>query len=166
MSAEYDARAFALAISIAAAAHEGQVDKAGRPYILHPLRVAANPILRDDIERAIAVLHDTVEDTYVTLTQLKASRFSDFVINNVDALSRRKDEKHADYIERVIRAGSTAIRIKLADIVDNTRSSAAYVPPLSYLNRLERDRARLTSFLEWMERGSLPEDAPQAEGGR
>ena len=48
------------AIEIAVAAHKGQIDKAGSPYVLHPLRIMLK--LRSDDERIVGVLHDVVED--------------------------------------------------------------------------------------------------------
>jgi GTP diphosphokinase / guanosine-3',5'-bis(diphosphate) 3'-diphosphatase len=56
------------AIALAAAAHAGQTDKAGQPYILHPLRVML--CMQTNAERMVAVLHDVVEDTPLTLADL------------------------------------------------------------------------------------------------
>lgn len=61
------------AIAIAARAHEGQVDKAGMPYILHPLRVML--AVRTPEERIVAVLHDVLEDTAVSIEDLRAEGF-------------------------------------------------------------------------------------------
>jgi hypothetical protein len=58
------------AIALAACAHAGQVDKAGQPYILHPLRVMLR--LSGADERIVAVLHDVVEDTPRTIERLRA----------------------------------------------------------------------------------------------
>ena len=57
------------AIILSARAHEGQVDKGGNPYILHPLRVMMN--CEGEAERICALLHDVVEDTDITLEELK-----------------------------------------------------------------------------------------------
>jgi len=56
------------ALTIAYTAHAGQVDKAGEPYILHPLRVMLK--MRSDEEKIVALLHDVVEDTDITLADL------------------------------------------------------------------------------------------------
>ena len=66
------------AIAIAAMAHEGQVDKAGMPYVLHPLRMMLSVDTPE--ARMAAVLHDVVEDTAVTLDQLRAEGFPETVI--------------------------------------------------------------------------------------
>jgi (p)ppGpp synthase/HD superfamily hydrolase len=77
------------AIAIAAEAHEGQVDKAGAPYILHPLRVMLR--LDTNEERIVAVLHDVVEDCKGwSFKRLKAEKFSDRVIGALKALTKRK----------------------------------------------------------------------------
>lgn len=105
------------AIDIATRAHEGQTDKCGKPYIGHALRVMAR--LSGDTERMAAVLHDVVEDTPLSLGDLCELGIPDDVIEIVDFLTRRKDETYCAYIERVA-THRTAIRVKLADIADNT----------------------------------------------
>ncbi len=59
------------ALQIAAQAHEGQKDKDGQPYILHPLRVMN--AVEDKTAKIVAVLHDVIEDTSVTFVESKAS---------------------------------------------------------------------------------------------
>lgn len=105
----------ARAEQIARAAHEGQVDKTGHPYITHPQRVAAR-VRGDDLAEAVAWLHDVVEDTTVTLDDL-AREFPPAVVDAVDALTRRPDQ--SDYYDQV-QADDLALRVKLADIDDNT----------------------------------------------
>lgn len=104
------------ALAIAVEAHRGQVDKAGQPYILHPLRVMAR--LATPEERLVAVLHDVVEDSPTTLDDLRAAGFDEAVVRAVDFLTRREDESYEAFIERV--DGDTlARRVKLADLEDN-----------------------------------------------
>ena len=79
---------------IATKAHEGQVDRAGMPYIDHPRRVAERVAQVDGRPEAIAVawLHDVVEDTATTLDDLRAGEFGEHVVAAVDAMTRRPDE--------------------------------------------------------------------------
>ncbi len=104
------------AIQLARRAHEGQLDKSGRPYIAHPLRVMGH--LRDEHERMVAVLHDVVEDTGVTLDDLAALGCPADVLDAVGAISKRPGESQADYLARVM-ANPLALRVKRADIADN-----------------------------------------------
>ena len=109
-------------IEIMRKAHEGQIDKSGRPYYLHPLRVAMRLANCTAEERHAALLHDVVEDTLVTLDDLQAMGYSDEVIALVDLLTRRKPagESHNQYIERLVKSGNAkALRVKLADLYDN-----------------------------------------------
>ena len=106
------------ALSIAALAHEGQVDKSGVSYILHPLRVMME--MHNEEEQIVAILHDVVEDTDVTLNDLKSEGFSDILIDAVDAISRRKDESVREYFDRVIN-NILARKVKIRDIEDNLR---------------------------------------------
>lgn len=109
--------------TIAARAHQGQTDKTGHPYIEHPGRVVEH--VRNyatpadlNIARAVAWLHDTVEDTTVTLAEL-ATTFPSEVVNGVDAITKRTGEDPDTYYARV-RSNPIARAVKRADLDDNT----------------------------------------------
>ena len=124
------------AIEIAANAHAGQVDKAGAPYVLHPLRMMLS--LDAPEERMAAVLHDVVEDTLVALERLRAAGFPQAVIEAVDVLTKRKGEDYDDFIRRVA-PNPLARRVKLADLRDNCDLSRIAQPT-------EKDRARIEKY--------------------
>ena len=128
------------AIALAAEAHAGQVDKAGAPYILHPLRL----LLAVDAptERIVAVLHDVVEDTLWTLEALRAEGFTREVLDAVEALTRRAGESYEAFIERVA-ANPLARRVKRADLADNLDLGRLPVVTEADLARLARYRAAL-----------------------
>ena len=106
------------AIAIAAEAHAGQKDRAGAPYILHPIRL----MIQMDSEDAMmaAVLHDVVENSVWTLDDLRKEGFSNEVLNAVDSLTHR-DKEGEDYWDYIKRSGSNliALKVKLADLLDN-----------------------------------------------
>src|SRR5918912_3397075 len=104
------------AVSIAARAHRGQRDRAGAPYLLHPLRL----MLRMNLEAAMmaAVLHDVVEDTDWTLERLRGDGFSEEVLEAVDCLTHREGESYQEFVERV-RTNPIARQVKIADLEDN-----------------------------------------------
>jgi len=104
------------AIQIAVEAHAGQTDKADRPYILHPLRVMF--AVDDDDARTAAVLHDTLEDTSITVDQLREEGFGEEIIEAVEALTKMEGEDYTAFVERAAR-NPIARRVKLADIEDN-----------------------------------------------
>ena len=124
------------AIEIAVAAHRGQTDKAGQPYVLHPLRLIAQ--MRTEPEQIAAVLHDVVEDSDWTLDRLRACGFSDEVVTAVGCLTRRDGEAYEAFIERAA-AHPIARRVKLADVEDNLD-----VRRLAEIT--ERDRERLDRY--------------------
>ncbi|MDB4890295.1 MAG: Metal dependent phosphohydrolase, region [Gemmatimonadetes bacterium] len=95
-------------IEIMRHAHEGQLDKSGRPYYLHPLRAAMRLIHCTPVERHAALLHDVVEDTPLTLDDLKALGYSEEVLELVDILTRRMPagESHREYLERIVDSGN------------------------------------------------------------
>lgn len=108
-----------LAIFSAATYHKGQIDKGGKPYVLHPLQVMLR--LQDESAEimAAAVLHDVVEDTVASLDEIKIL-FGMEVGRLVDALTRREGENYFDYIKRV-KLDPGAVKIKLADLEENMR---------------------------------------------
>ena len=108
----------AAAIAFAAAKHINQVDRAGQPYILHPLRVMA--AMDTDESKRVAVLHDVVEDCGVTLDELRALGYPEREVLAIDALTKRADE-HDDYPKFITRVllNPLAAKVKLADVEDN-----------------------------------------------
>src|SRR5690606_16160014 len=103
-------------IIFATEAHRGQVDKAGVPYILHPLRMMCRQ--QNDTERIIALLHDVIEDTDYTFDDLRRMGYEEEIIEAVDCLTRRDDETYEAFIQR-IKTNPLARRVKLADLQDN-----------------------------------------------
>lgn len=116
------------AMSIAYQAHHGQVDKAGVPYVFHPLHLAEQ--MEDEITCCAALLHDTVEDTSVTLEDL-AGEFPREVVEAVRLLTHDPETDYEDYV-RGIRGNPVALAVKLADLAhnsDETRFAGVLVPP-------------------------------------
>jgi (p)ppGpp synthase/HD superfamily hydrolase len=104
------------AILMAAQAHLGQRDRSGQPYILHPLRMML--ALEGADAKMTAVLHDVVEDTPLTLADLRAAGFAPEIVDAVDALTRREGESYPAFIQR-LKPHPLACRVKLADLRDN-----------------------------------------------
>ena len=102
--------------ALAGKMHGGQTDKAGQPYIHHPMRVAAR--LDSPQAQVVGWLHDTVEDTGLTVSDIEA-RFGPETAAAVDAVSRREGEDWADYLERV-KANPMARQVKISDLIDNS----------------------------------------------
>lgn len=138
-----------LAPQVAARAHQHQKRKDGTPYIAHPFRVSLRssgpyerePDLAGDITarqvwlfqqmarfKIVALLHDVVEDTDVTLDELRELGFDEVILTAIDAVTKRPGEKYADFILRIKAAGPLAIAVKLADIDDNMEDQSALDP--------------------------------------
>ena len=107
------------AMKIAYDAHHGQVDKAGVPYIFHPLHLAET--MDDEISCCAALLHDTVEDTDVTLEQL-AAEFPSEVVEAVRLLTHAPGTDYYDYV-RAIRENPIAMKVKFAELDHNSDQS-------------------------------------------
>jgi (p)ppGpp synthase/HD superfamily hydrolase len=104
------------AISIAALAHKGQTDKAGNPYLLHPLRMMMR--MKTEAEMMTAILHDVVEDSDWTFEGLREAGFSEEVLTAIDRVTNREDESYAQFIERA-KQNPIARQVKIADLEDN-----------------------------------------------
>lgn len=104
------------AMKLAYAAHHGQVDKAGLPYIFHPIHLAEQ--MEDEISCCAALLHDVVEDTEITMEQL-AKEFPREVIDVLKLLTHPREVPYLDYVA-AIRQNPIAVKIKLADIAHNS----------------------------------------------
>ena len=103
------------AMNLAYAAHHGQFDKGGVPYIFHPIHLAEE--MDDEVSTCVALLHDAVEDTAVTLEEL-AESFPREIVEAVDLLTHREGVEYFDYV-RSIRANPVAVKVKLADLRHN-----------------------------------------------
>lgn len=135
------------AIALACEAHRGQFDRAGKPYILHPLRLMM--AFDSAPERIVAVLHDVVEDSSVTLDRLRELGFDSSVIAAIDALTRRENESYDVFIDRVL-ANPLAAKIKVRDIRDNldvSRLSQLTEEDLRRVAKYHKALARLESAL-------------------
>ena len=108
------------AIALAAKEFEGVFDKGGRPYILHCLWVMDRVRHLGDEFMIVAVLHDIVEDTDITVVDLAEMGFSGNVILAVTAITKWPGIAYTDYIEGV-ELNDIATQVKLRDIEHNSK---------------------------------------------
>ena len=109
-----------LAIAIAVDAHDGQYDKGGFPYILHPLHLM-HKVMYDLQLATIAVLHDVIEDSNgrFTIEKLRDLGFSERVLTALDLLTHKKGVPYEDYIEGIA-SNFDAMRVKRKDLEHNS----------------------------------------------
>ena len=107
------------ALRLAYNAHQGQVDKSGQPYIFHPYNLAEQ--MTDEISVCVALLHDVLEDTDVSLEELEAL-FPPEVTDTVSLLTRKPEQDYLDYI-RAVKKHPAARMVKLADLAHNSDES-------------------------------------------
>ena len=103
-------------LHIALRAYAGKIDKAGREYILHPLRVMAK--MKTDLEMSAALLHDVIEDSDITAEQLLAEGIPAEVVEAIQYLSKNENEEYQDFVARA-KKNKIAAKVKIADIEDN-----------------------------------------------
>ena len=126
------------ALRIAVEAHAGQVDKAGKPYIFHPMRVCCRCFT--DEEKVVALLHDTIEDTDITAEYLLSEGFPRSIVDAVLSVSRNEDESYEDFVKRT-RLHPLGKAVKLHDLEDNM--------DISRLEQVtDKDLARLNKYIK------------------
>lgn len=130
------------AYQIACDAHEGQFDKGGASYIEHPTAVA-NMLITED-EKTVAYLHDVVEDTPITLVDLKTEGFSEVVIAAVDSVTKRAGETYDNYLARLCE-NPLAVKVKIADMKHNCDITRIPRPT-------QKDFARVEKYKRTLER--------------
>ena len=107
---------FQIALELAVEKHKNQTDKAGNPYILHPLHVMENVNSKEG--KIVAILHDIIEDTYVTEDYLLKIGLSKRIVDAVVALTRSEDIDYQEYIKN-LSSNPLAKEVKLADLEHN-----------------------------------------------
>lgn len=127
------------AIEIATKAHEGQVDKAGQPYIGHPLRVMAMGTTEE--EKIVGVLHDVVEDSDWTFERLTAEGFSAEVVDALRCVTKLSESEPYDKFIQRVKANPLAVKVKINDLTDNMD-----IRRLAYIS--EKDVKRLRKYLK------------------
>ena len=124
-----------LALSIARKAHEGQLDKAGVDYIEHPIYVASQ--VDTEEEKAVALLHDVIEDSSVTAEELLNAGLPETVVTAIQILSKKKGQDYQTYLENV-KSNPLARVVKLADLKHNSDLSRLRSVTDNDLERLEK----------------------------
>lgn len=122
-----------LALKIALEAHNGQLDRAGKAYILHPLRIMAE--MQTDQERIVAILHDVIEDSDHTLEDLRSAGFPAEIVAAVDLLTHREEDSYEDYVRKIL-GHALARQVKIGDLHDNMRIDRLPNPDEKDLERL------------------------------
>ena len=107
---------FQIALELAVEKHKNQTDKAGNPYILHPLHVMENVNSKEG--KIVAILHDIIEDTDVTEDYLLKIGLSKRIVDAVVALTRSEDIDYQEYIKN-LSSNPLAKEVKLADLEHN-----------------------------------------------
>lgn len=123
------------ALRIAVEAHAGQVDKSGKPYIFHPLRVCCRCFT--DEEKMVALLHDTIEDTEITAEDLLSEGFPPYIVEAILSISRNEDETYEEFVKRT-GLNPLGRAVKLHDLEDNMDISRLEQVTEKVLDRLNK----------------------------
>ena len=110
-----------------------------RPYITHPLHVMA--AVEGDDAKIVAILHDVVEDTSVTIDDLRREGFSESLLSGVECVTHRREDPYTDYVVRC-KNHPLAPQVKLADLADNSRPERCILR----VDRIDRDLTRIHRY--------------------
>lgn len=125
-------------LRIALDAHEGQKDLVGNPAVLHLLAVCVAG--GNELEQKAGLLHDIVEDTDLTLDDLRSKGVEEEVISAVDLLTHRDEDSYEDYVRKIAFSGNkTAIQVKLHDLHHNLLRAEAAIRTLDTFSKKTRD---------------------------
>lgn len=130
-----------VALRICYEAHAGQLDRAGMPYVFHPFHVAEQMETEDEV--CVALLHDVVEDTELTLYDLRAAGMGDEVLAAVALLSHDPGVPYLEYVASVAE-NELARRVKVADLRHNCDLTRLDAPT-------ERDHERIRKYHKALE---------------
>ncbi len=128
------------AIQIALESHKGQVDKAGKAYILHPLRVMFE--MTTENEMIVAVLHDAVEDSDLTVEALRLQGFPQDTLDAIACITKASGESYGEFIHR-IKSNPLASCVKIADLQDNMNLRRIANPKQEDFDRVEKYKKAL-----------------------
>lgn len=137
------------AMKIAYAAHAGQTDKTGVPYIYHPIHLAES--MTEEKAVITALLHDVAEDTDITIDDLAREGFHEDILTALTLLTHNPAEEYMDYISRLSTC-PLARKVKLADLRHNSDVTRLDAIDEKTARRLEKYR-RAIQLLEAVERG-------------
>ena len=125
------------AMRIAYEAHKNQVDKGGIPYIYHPIHIAEQMQSEDEV--CVALLHDVLEDSDVSLDELQREGFGTEVIEALKLLTHERNVPYMEYIEN-IKSNPIAVKVKLADLKHNSDITRLNEVDDKVLERIEKYR--------------------------
>lgn len=125
------------ALNISFNAHKEQVDKSGMPYVYHPYRIAEQ--MEDEYSTCVALLHDVIEDTNITLGDLEKEGFPQEVLEAIGLMTHDDDTPYFEYIKQ-IKSNPIATVVKLADLQDNSNFERLDKVEIKDLQRLEKYR--------------------------
>lgn len=134
------------AITIATLGHSNQYDLGGNPYILHPLKVMHYVRNFGKDYMILAVLHDVLEDTTVTATELVQVGIPADIMNDLAVLTRMPGADYDEYMEEIIRSGVRPMRVKMADMRHNMDIRRVPNPGT------EKSAKRLAKYAKWYAR--------------
>lgn len=142
------------AIEIAVEAHRGQIDKAGKIYILHPMRVMLRG--KNETEQIVGILHDTVEDTPITIDMLRKEGFSEEILTALSCITKEQGEDYGHFINRILK-NPLATQVKLYDIEDNLNRDRIPFPSEKDLARFEKYEKYHKVLLQHLSQGQREE---------
>ena len=134
------------ALRLAIDAHRGQIDLDGKPVVLHPIAVGLNGKCEKEI--ITGFLHDVVEDTSISLSELERRGVDKDVLDALSLLTHKEGQSYDEYVDNIMKSGNKlAIATKINDLKHNLgrndrkteEKEAIYQKHLRTLRRIEKE---------------------------
>lgn len=125
--------------------HKNQIDKSGIPYVFHPIHIAEQ--MKDEDSIIVALLHDVIEDTNLTLNDLARYGFNQEVLNALKCMTHDKSISYFDYIKG-IGENSIARKVKIADLQHNSNLARLEKITSDDLKRMEKYKKSLNYLID------------------
>ncbi len=123
------------AMKLSYEAHHGSYDKGGVPYVFHPFHVAEQ--MDEEYAICVALLHDVVEDTEYTISDIEAQGFPKEVVEAVAIITKEENQDYMEYI-KIVKTNSLATKVKLADLEHNSDNGRLVASDQTTKKRLEK----------------------------
>ena len=134
-------------IRIAVNAHDGQKDLEGNPAILHVLAVGL--MGETELEQKIGFLHDVVEDTNLSIEDLRKMGVEEDVLQAVDLLTHREGISYEEYVRNIFLSGNkAAIQVKVNDLRQNGKRMEETLLKLVGAEHIDTNRLKMYSEID------------------
>ena len=133
------------ALKLSFEAHKDQIDKSGMPYVYHPFHLAEQ--MKDEDTTIVALLHDVVEDTYITVDDIRKMGFNEEVCEALKLMTHDDNVPYIEYVKK-LKSNPIAKAVKIADLAHNSDLTRLDIVDEKALMRVEKYKRAMEQLLK------------------